>query len=103
MVFMPFYYDSECVCFAEQQSFDRFKVSDYFSPASLLSSFIVLTANSCHHTRQNAIYLTLLNLDTFTKQRVKKRKRKNKNKEEAGEVNEEEKEKQLQDVGSFSS
>lgn len=26
-------------------------MSDYISPASLLSSFIVLTANSCHHKR----------------------------------------------------
>lgn len=81
---MPFYYGSECVCFAQQQSFDRFKVSDYFSPASLLSSFIVLTANSCHHTRQNAIYLPTLILDASTKWRVKRRRRRKRKEEEEG-------------------
>lgn len=57
MVFMPFYHGSECVCIAEPQSFDRFKVSDYFSPTSRLSSFIVLIANSCHHTRTECYLL----------------------------------------------
>lgn len=73
MVFMPFYHGSECVCIAEPQSFDRFKVSDYFSPTSRLSSFIVLIANSCHHT-QTECYL--LGDSSFGYSRKKKKSEK---------------------------